>query len=93
MAGAPSQASPDGGAYSTRHPPLTGVPDARNLRSTACGLRVFKIRPFARFASREEISGKQATRNALGYSHCGLAQRILRQMRVARRRLDLRVSG
>ena len=28
-----------------------------------------------------------------GYPHRGLAQRILRQMRVARRRLDLRVSG
>ena len=42
---------------------------------------------------REGISGKQTTRNAFGYSHRGLAQRILRQMRVARRRLDLRVSG
>ena len=68
-------------------------PAARSVRSTAYGLCAFKIRPFARFASREGISGKQATRNAFGYPHRGLAQRILCQMRVARRRLDLRVSG
>ena len=68
-------------------------PAARSGRSTAYGLCAFKIRPFARFASREGISGKRATRNAFGYPHRGLAQRILRQMRVARRRLDLRVSG
>ena len=80
-------------ACSTRHPPRTGVPDARSLRSTACGLCAFKIRPFARFASREGISGKQAIRNAFGYTHRGLARRILLQMRVARRRLDPRVSG
>ena len=58
IAGASSQASPD----------------TRNLRSTACGLCAFKIRPFARFASREGISGKQATRNAFGYPHRGLVQ-------------------
>ena len=76
-----------------RKPHIHRRPAARSGRSTAYGLCAFKIRPFARFASREGISGKQATRNAFGYPHRGLAQRILRQMRVARRRLDLRVSG
>ena len=68
-----------------REPHSHRRPAARRVRSTAYGLCAFKIRPFARFASREGLSGKQATRNAFGYPHRGLAQRILRQMRVARR--------
>ena len=86
-------ATPDTPRPGMRKPHSHRRPAARSGRSTAYELCAFKIRPFARFASREGISGKQATRNAFGYPHRGLAQRILRQMRVARRRLDLRVSG
>ena len=88
--GATPDTPPAGDAEAAQPPPPGSAERPINSLRIVCA---FKIRPFARFASREGISGKQATRNAFGYPHRGLAQRILRQMRVARRRLDLRVSG
>ena len=82
--------TPPAGDAEAAQPPPPGSAE-RPINS----LRIVRIQDQALRAFRQSRGDirQAATRNAFGYPHRGLAQRILRQMRVARRRLDLRVSG